>query len=321
MGLLLALAGCGADQGLPAEPLRLETKLAPAYLGEPYQTEILAAGGVRPYAYSLKGELPPGLRFSGGRIVGTPKQKGRYRFEVTVQDAALGAVTKTLTLTVGDPPPPRFVHVLPPAETEAAFVWLVRLKGRATLGFSASFVLRDLVPDLKTLKAAQGARYVVRFREKDQILDLDLAFKAPFKEGEVFRLVLEPKKKLRPAVQARAAFLDAKGKPFPASAKVDLKRPGAGRYRLFDLLALAQNWGKARAEKEKTPPKGDLNGDGRVNAADLEALRAAYDWANPLALEGRPAKGQGGEQQKPPGEEQKKPPVQGEGEPGGGVPH
>ncbi len=317
--LLLVLAACGTDQGLPAEPLRLETKLPPAYLGEPYRTDLLAAGGVRPYDYALKGGLPPGLRFAGGRIEGIPKQKGTYRFEVTVRDAALGAVTKTLALTVGDPPPPRFEQVLPPAETDAAFVWLVRLKGRATLGFSATFALADLEPDLKTLKVAPGARFLVRYRPKDRALDLDLAFARPFSGGEVFRLVLVPGKKLAPRVVPRAVFLDAKGRPFPASRKTPLKRPGAGRYHLFDLVALAQNWGQK--QKGKTPLPGDLNADGRVDGGDLAVLRAAYDWADPLALQGRPPKGQDGEQQKPQPEQKQKPPVEGEGKPGGGLPH
>jgi len=319
LGLVLLLAACGTDQGVPAEPLRLDTKLPPAYLGEPYHTEVLAAGGVRPYAYEARGDLPPGLRFVGGRIEGTPTKKGTYRFEVTVRDAALGALTRTLTLTVGDPPPPRFDFVLPPVETDAAFVWLARLKGRATLGFSASFRLRDLGPDLKTLKVAKGALYVVRFREKERVLDLDVAFPAPFKEDEAFRMVLEPAKKLRPAVQATALFLDAKGRPFPASKRLKLKRPGAGRYHLADLVALARNWG--RKQKGKAPLEGDLNADGRVDAKDLALLRASYAWTDPLALQGRPAKGQGGEQQETQSQEQQKPPVQGQGEPGGGLPH
>ncbi len=318
-GLVLLLVACGTDQGLPAEPLRLDTKLPPAYLGEPYRTEVLAAGGVRPYAYEARGDLPPGLRFAGGRIAGTPTKKGTYRFEVTVRDAALGALTRTFTLTVGDPPPPRFDHVLPPAETDAAFVWLARLKGRPTLGFSASFRLRDLVPDLKTLRVAKGALYVVRYRAKERVLDLDVAFPAPFQAGEAFRVVLDPAKKLRPAVQATALFLDAKGRPFPASKRLKLKRPGAGRYHLADLVAVARNWGQK--QKGKAPLEGDLNADGRVDAKDLALLRAGYDWADPLALEGRPAEGQGGEQQKPQGQKQQKPPVEGQGEAGGGRPH
>ncbi len=294
--LLALLAACGADQGLPAEPLRLPAgSLPPAYLGEPYRAELFAAGGLRPYSYELRGKLPEGLVFKGGVISGTPRAKGKARFEVTVKDAALSAVTKSFVLVVGDPPPPAFDFVLPPVAVADPFVAVVRLSGRRTLGFEARFVLRDLKPDLKTLRVTKGALYLARFDEETNVLGLDLAYFQPAASGEVFRLTLVPEKKaLFKKIPYEARFLDAKGKPFAASERVAFAPSKTGKYAFTDLVRLARNWGK-RAEKGKAL-EGDLNRDGRVDEADLALLRADYRWAwpekkpKPLQSQGSPRK-------------------------------
>ena len=275
--LLVLLAACGSDQGLPAEPLRFSLKsLPPAYLNEPYRVEFKAAGGVRPYAYTFEGTLPKGLSFRGGRITGTPKEKGEVRFKVTVKDAALSAVTRTFTLKVLDPPPPKFRFVLPPAAVEDPFIWIAKLEGRRTLGFQARFDLGALRPDLKTLKVTERGLFLVRYDEETGVLGLDLVFFKPWSKGEVFRLTLVPREKTQvKRIPYRARFLDAEGKLFPASEKVRLE-PGKGRYGFSDLLLLARNWGK-KGSKER-PPEGDLNRDGVVNEADLELLKADYRW-------------------------------------------
>ncbi len=279
--LLFLLAACGADQGLPAEPLRfVEANLPPAYLGEPYRVELVAAGGVRPYRYESKGKLPEGLAFKDGVIAGTPKAKGEARFEVTVRDAGLSAVTRTFTLRVTDPPPPAFRFALPPVAVADPFIVVARLEGRRTLGFEARFELGALRPDLKTLKVAEGALYLVRYDEKTGVLGLDLAYKKPASGGEVFRLTLVPEKKaLYKRIPYRARFLDEKGKPFAASERVAFAEEGSGKYAFSDLVRLARNWGK-RAKKDEAL-EGDLNKDGRVDEADLALLKADYRWAWP----------------------------------------
>lgn len=277
LGLLVVLAACGADQGLPAEPLRFSLKtLPPAYLGEPYRVDLEAAGGVRPYTYEFQGKLPEGLSFRDGRIEGTPKKKGEVRFEVTIKDAALSAVTRTFTLKVTDPPPPRFQFVLPPAAVEDPFIWVAKLEGRRTLGFQARFDLEGLRPELETLKVTDRGLFLVRYDEKTRVLGLDLAFFKPVSKGEVFRLTLVPEKKTQvKRIPYQARFLDAKGAFYPASEKVRFEA-GEGRYGFSDLVALAKNWGK-KASKDK-PLEGDLNGDGVVNEADFEVLKASYRW-------------------------------------------
>jgi len=110
LALVFILAACGSDQGVAPEPLRFALdRLPPAYLGEPYRVEVLAQGGIRPYTYEISGKLPPGLSFKSGLISGTPKEKGSYRFEVTVKDAALSAVRAE-----GHRPPAAQVRVRPP---------------------------------------------------------------------------------------------------------------------------------------------------------------------------------------------------------------
>ncbi len=279
--LLVLLAACGADQGLPTEPLRLPAgSLPPAYLGEPYRAELFAAGGVRPYRYEERGKLPKGLVFKNGVISGTPRAKGKARFEVTVKDAALSAVTKSFVLVVGDPPPPAFDFVLPPVPVADPFVAVVRLSGRRTLGFEARFVLKNLKPDLKMLRVTKDALYLVRFDEETGVLGLDLAYFRPASSGEIFRLTLVPEKKaLFKKIPYEARFLDAKGKPFAASERVAFVPSKTGKYAFTDLVRLARNWGK-RAKKGKAL-EGDLNRDGRVNEADLALLRADYRWAWP----------------------------------------
>ncbi len=279
MVLLIVLSACGSQLPESAgEPLRFAVdRLPEAYVGEPYQGALVAAGGVRPYTYELKGELPPGLRFEGGRLLGVPKKKGRFRFAVTLRDAALNVREANYELLVGDPPPPRLRMLLPESPTSAPFIWVVREEGRRSLGFQARFSLKGLRPDLKTLQISNKAVAVFRWVEKDEALDIDLAWLAPVSNEEVLRLTLVPLRELRPRVTYSARFYGPSGELFAASSAVTLKREGEGRYRYPDLLALAREWKK---KATKAAPLGqDLNGDGVVDEKDLQRLREDYAWA------------------------------------------
>ncbi len=278
--LLIVLTACGSQlPESPGEPLRFAVdRLPDAYVGEPYQGSLVAAGGVRPYTYELKGELPPGLHFEGGRLIGVPKKKGRFRFAVTLRDAALNVREASYELLVGDPPPPRLRMLLPESPTSAPFIWVVREEGRRALGFQARFSLKGLRPELKTLQISNKAVAVVRWVEKDEALDIDLAWLAPVSDQEVLRLTLVPSRELRPRVVYSARFYDPSGELFLASRSVNLKREGKGRYRYPDLLALAREW-KKKATKA-APLSHDLNGDGIVDEKDLQRLREDYAWSS-----------------------------------------
>jgi hypothetical protein len=49
---------------------------------------LLVSGGVAPYAFSLTGNLPPGLMLANGQVTGTPTRKGSYNFRITAQDSS-----------------------------------------------------------------------------------------------------------------------------------------------------------------------------------------------------------------------------------------
>lgn len=285
---LLLLAACGTQDptGVGMEPLRLtNTNLPPAYLGEAYTASFSAEGGVRPYAFSLEGQLPQGLAFQGGRITGTPREKGQFPLTLTVEDGAKNSRVQRLTLTVSDPPPPRLTLVAPPAQVEGPFLLLGRIEVREALGFQLELPLKDLVPDLKSLKALSPV-YLLDFDPEVGLLRLDMAFAKPVKDQEAFRLLLTPQKPLTPRLAPRVVLYDKEGKPMGEALRRG--KPFA------DLLGLAQNWGKEGKEL-----KGDRNGDGKVDAKDLEALAEGYfpKAASPAAPPGAPP---GGQEQVPP---------------------
>src|SRR5712691_8364065 len=66
---------------------------ASATIGQPYNLQLMAAGGVPPYTWRLaegSGPLPPGLQLDtqAGRISGTPTTPGSYSFRIAVTDSA-----------------------------------------------------------------------------------------------------------------------------------------------------------------------------------------------------------------------------------------
>lgn len=335
---LAALSGCGTEGG-PGEPLRLTVnKLPPAYLGERYDEKIPAAGGVRPYSYELEGKLPEGLRFADGRIYGTPKEKGTFDLTVVVSDAALSSRSVSYALKVTDPPPPKITIKLPEAETDAPFIAVVTLSDRPTQAFRMRLSLKDLAFDPESVKADAQLLYVLRYDEKQQVLDIDGAFTRTFRGGEVLRFRLEPARKLRPKIRSQAQFFKPDGTPY--TPKPPKRPPDRGAYDFDDLRALAKAWGKpvrkAPALKAQPPknetegttsgsepaplqtsedapssPEGtggqssppafepDLNGDGKVNAEDLDLLRLDYAF-NPGGADSKtPAQPESGEDGNP----------------------
>ena len=76
------------------KPAKLIIKSLPYHLGEvgvTYGTVVVvAAGGVKPYKWSIQaGALPPGLALStGGSTTGKPTNVGNYSFSVRVDDSA-----------------------------------------------------------------------------------------------------------------------------------------------------------------------------------------------------------------------------------------
>ncbi len=109
------LTGCTGDISTPGEALQvLGVSLSPAYIGQAYDQPIQAAGGLRPYEFSLaEGQLPPGIKLQGGALVGTPEKTGRYTFTIQVSDANLSKTVQRFTLTVSEVPPPSLTFNVP----------------------------------------------------------------------------------------------------------------------------------------------------------------------------------------------------------------
>jgi hypothetical protein len=71
----------------------------------PYSASIQATGGVSPYSWALLSGGPPGLALStAGVLAGTPTQAGAYNLQVRVMDSQEHAATRTIPLTIQQPP-------------------------------------------------------------------------------------------------------------------------------------------------------------------------------------------------------------------------
>ncbi|MDW8425198.1 MAG: putative Ig domain-containing protein [Meiothermus sp.] len=263
-GLLLAasllLASCGSDNqtNQSRQPLRLTLRFDPGYVDEPYNVTLTADGGIRPYRFSLEGNLPKGLSYSSGRISGTPQEKGTFELTVSVEDANLSSRTQKVTLSIGETPPPRLDQVFPLAEVTDPFPYLFRVRDREARGFHAQIALKDLKAALDSFKADSGVLYVLRYDEEKGVVDIDAAFTGPRKDFEVFRFTATPlpEKKVRPEAsfrETRVAFYDKNSK-LAGNAQPIERLSTQGRYKYSDLEALARNWGRRLAQAPANNP-------------------------------------------------------------------
>lgn len=246
LSLLLASCGSSTQGGASREALRFNPTLPPAYIEDRYDYALVADGGQRPYRFTLNGTLPKGLSYAGGRISGTPTEKGSFELNATVEDGNLSSRAVKLTLTVSDTPPPQFDQFVPTAEQDSPFVYGVRIRARESRGFQMQVPLTDLRPTLDTLKAADGVLFVVRYSEERNVMDVDVAFTQPRTNFEALRLSIAPlpDKKVRFAsANVLMALYDKNGK-LVANFRPIERQTTQGRYKYEDLQALARNWGK-----------------------------------------------------------------------------
>lgn len=78
----------------------------PVIVGTPYSGNVVASGGVAPYAYTItSGSLPDGLTLDGatGAVIGTPTAIGDASFEITATDSTLatGVLDTDINVTAG----------------------------------------------------------------------------------------------------------------------------------------------------------------------------------------------------------------------------
>jgi hypothetical protein len=93
----------------PPDQLAIATGALPGgTTGSPYAAALAATGGTPPYSWSVSaGSLPAGLSLASatGALSGTPSAVGTATFTVRVTDAASGAATAPLGITVVAPSP------------------------------------------------------------------------------------------------------------------------------------------------------------------------------------------------------------------------
>lgn len=257
LGILLAACGSDSQNNQSRQPLRLTLRFDTGYVDEPYNTTLTADGGVRPYRFTLEGNLPRGLVYSNGRISGTPQEKGSFELTVSVEDANLSNRTQKVTLVIGETPPPRLDQVFPLAEVADPFPYLFRVRDREARGFQAQIPLKDLKLALDSFKADASLLYVLRYNEERGVVDIDAVFTSPRKDLEAFRFTATPlpDKKVRPEAsfrETRVAFYDKNGK-LAGNAQAIERAASEGKYRYSDLEAIARNWGRRLTPATPSP--------------------------------------------------------------------
>ncbi len=106
--LLPQIAQSGPDQDIDdVTPLEITiTSLPDGVVGEEYEAEVAATGGIEPYTWSivLDGDLPDGLDLGpdDGKISGTPEagSEGDYIFTVQVEDDSAQTDTQEFSIHI-----------------------------------------------------------------------------------------------------------------------------------------------------------------------------------------------------------------------------
>ncbi|MFY0583396.1 Ig domain-containing protein [Cystobacter fuscus] len=103
----------GDDGGTPppaqqgdagVDPLLLEEEtLGDGVEGADYAFQFRARGGTPPYTFSLRGELPPGLRLDGGVLSGKPTTTGEFPFTLGLADQEARSTERAFSVRIHAP--------------------------------------------------------------------------------------------------------------------------------------------------------------------------------------------------------------------------
>lgn len=191
----LGLSGCGSTTAggtgsVRTDALTFENSTIPvAYVGEEFKANLMVSGGAGPYAYKVaSGSLPPGMRYSGGLLSGTPTQAGVYRFSVEASDANLSNKVASYTLNVNELPPLSLEPTLPPGEIRGETRVPVVVK--APRAVRAARFTWDVGKDVQVtrVQAADNSSPVF-WRQEGSVLSVDLGFKVVPRSGARVALV------------------------------------------------------------------------------------------------------------------------------------
>lgn len=196
--LTLLLAGCAGEFDTVGEALRLlQPTLPDAIVGEPYEQQIHATGGLRPYTFELDaGGLPSGITLQNGALRGTATEVGQYDFSIAVSDGNLNKTVQEYRLTVTEVPPPTFTLAPPQTEVREAVTLRASVAGARNLAAVRALVSWD--PASFSLRPGSvitsGRDVAVLLDESDGQLQVDLAFLGRTLDGDhtLFSFVLEP---------------------------------------------------------------------------------------------------------------------------------
>jgi hypothetical protein len=196
--LLLAwLGACTSELAVPTEPLRLlRTDWAVAYVGEPFDGALRPTGGLRPYRFELvDGELPPGMSLSGGRLVGTPTEVGRFAFTVQVRDGNLSQSLQQVEFDVRPLPDPVVRVDAPRTELRSNVPLVVRIEdARGWRGARISLTWDADAFALVTPPSPADARLAVLHEAGDGYLHVEAAALGAARNGafDLARFSLRP---------------------------------------------------------------------------------------------------------------------------------
>lgn len=194
--LVVLLAACGGAVETPGEPLRLLRETMPqAYVGEPYQATLRAAGGLRPFTFTLSdGELPPGVELSAGALIGTPTATGTYSFTVTVSDASLNTTFEEYVVRVVEVPPPSITFNVPQTDIQRPTTLRAVVTGRDVRALRTVVLWNPDAFELVDGSFSSGTGFAALTESEPGSLQVDLAaLGAPIQgERQVFSFALAP---------------------------------------------------------------------------------------------------------------------------------
>jgi hypothetical protein len=101
--LYCSVTAAGQQAAATGEPLLIRTTSLPkAYVRQPYETRLVAQGGITPHKWELtEGKLPGGVSLHpDGLLTGAPAETGEFRFTVSVRDSGKPSFERSQNLTL-----------------------------------------------------------------------------------------------------------------------------------------------------------------------------------------------------------------------------